>query len=48
MDPVWEMLCWQHTGQEEVSKGPVDESIKSRGKNTGKLQLLIKKISQIS
>lgn len=48
MDPVWEMLCWQYTGQEEVSKGPVDKSIKSRGKNTGKLQLLIKKISQIS
>lgn len=26
MDPVWEMLCWQHTGQEEVSNRPVDES----------------------
>lgn len=48
------MLSWQHTGQEEVSKWPADESqLSLEAKVLGKLQLPIKnknkkKISQIS
>lgn len=41
--PVQDTLCWQHMGQEEVNEQPADESIKSRGQNTEKLLLPLKK-----